>query len=150
MKFMKFKTLFLLLPLAATLPACGSFSKVVEANNTRDAQHKQFQVNRLNSLQTCYTRATTEALMHGCQMLQMQLQVDQGLTVTTNQLALPETPEQQLLKAGATLVKTAAGVELGKAVIDGLQVPTQVVDKEIPLIVDREVPVFIHTPTPVE
>lgn len=143
---MNFKLLFLLLPASVVLSACGSFSKVVEANNSRDSQHKQFQVNRLDALGTCYERATSEALMHGCQMLQMQLQVDQGFTVTPNQLALPKTPEEQLLKAGTTVIKTAAGVELGKAVIDGLQVPTQVVDKEIPLIVDREVPVFIHTP----
>lgn len=142
---MNFKSLFLLIPLVVTLPACESFSKVVEANNSRDLRHKEFQVNRLNALDTCYMRATTEALMHGCQMLQMQLQVDQGLTVTANQLPLPETPEQQLLKAGTSLVKTAAGVALGKAVVDGLQVPTQVVDKEVPIIVDREVPVFIHT-----
>lgn len=128
--------------LAVALAGCGSFEKVLKSNDSRVTEHKKFQVNRIGMVKDCYTNATTNALKHGCQMLQMQLQVEQGFTVATEKEALPETPEKQIKDGLVTAAKIGAGVKLGEAVIDGLNRPNDVV--KVPEIYEVEKPVFIE------
>ena len=126
------------------LSGCGSFKQVLDSNDDRVEQHKKFQVNRIGMVSTCYTNATTDALKHGCQMLQMQLQTEQGFTVTAEQSALPDTPEKQVKDGVISVVKIQAGVKLGEKLIDSLNRPNDVV--KVPEIYEVEKPVFFSTP----
>ena len=108
----------------------------------------KFQVNRIGMVKDCYTNATTDALKHGCQLMQMQLQAEQGFTVTSQQSALPETPEEQVKDGVISVVKIQAGVKLGEKLIDNLNRPNDVV--KVPEIYEVEKPVFFSVPvTPV-
>ena len=138
------------LSLAGLLAGCGSYGKVLETNKDRFDKRIQFQVNRIGMVNNCYSNATSDALKHGCQMLQMQLQTEQGFTVTSEQYALPATPESQIKDGIITTVKIGAGVKLGEKLIDGLNRPNDVV--KVPEIYEVEKPVFYNpalmTPAP--
>lgn len=130
------------------LSGCGSFKQVLDSNDKRVEEHRKFQVNRIGMIRDCYTYATTDALKHGCQLLQSQLQTEQGFTVTTSQSALPETPEEQVKDGVISVIKIQAGVKLGEKLIDSLNRPNDVV--KVPEIYEVEKPVFFSVPvTPV-
>ena len=130
------------------LSGCGSFKQVLDSNDDRVERHMKFQVNRIGMVKDCYTNATTDALKHGCQLMQMQLQAEQGFTVTSQQSALPETPEEQVKDGVISVVKIQAGVKLGEKLIDNLNRPNDVV--KVPEIYEVEKPVFFSVPvTPV-
>lgn len=116
----------------ATLSGCGSFKQVLDSNDSRKTEHVKFQVNRLGMIQTCYQNATTDSLKHGCQIMQSQLQTEQGFTVTAGQNALPETPENQIKDGLIDTLKVGAGVKLGEKLIDGLNRPNDVVTVKEP------------------
>lgn len=133
----------LVLASVAVLSGCGSFKQVLDSNDSRKTEHVKFQVNRLGTIETCYKYATTDSLKHGCQILQTQLNVEQGFTVTASQNALPETPEEQLKSGAMGLGKLAVGVKLGEALIEGLNKPNDVimVDKPYPIKVPQVITV---------
>ena len=124
------------------LSGCGSFKQVLDSNDSRIKEHKKFQVNRIGMVSTCYANASTDALKHGCQLLQSQLQTEQGFTVTAEQSGLPATPEDQI-KDG--LVFGVGAKLLGKTV-DALNRPNDVV--KVPEIYEVEKPVFIEPTYP--
>lgn len=130
----------------AVLSGCGSFKQVLDSNDARKTEHMKFQVNRLSMVEKCYTNATTEALKHGCQLMQMQVQTEQGFTATAGLSALPETPEEQIKSGVLSAGKIAAGVKLSESLIEGLNRPNDVITVKDPLVIDRPVPVFVHTP----
>lgn len=78
----------------------------------------------------------------------MQIQTEQGFTVTAGQMALPETPEKQLKDGLVEGAKIVGGVRIGEKLIDGLNRPNDVLTTPDPIIVDREVPVFIQPTYP--
>lgn len=130
---------------AGILSGCGSFKQVLDSNDDRVERHTKFQINRMAMIDKCYTNASTDALKHGCQLLQSQLQTEQGFTVTPQQTALPETPEQQVKDGVISVVKIQAGVKIGEKLVEGLNRPNDVV--KVPEIYEVEKPVFIHVPT---
>jgi hypothetical protein len=135
--------------MAIGLSGCGSFKKVVESNKSRKTEHMQFQVNRLSAVDKCYQRATTDNQFGLCAMMQMQLQTEQGFTVRADLDGLPETPENQLKSTAMGLGKLAVVVKLGEKLIDSLNRPNDIVDREVPVIIDREVPLVIDREVPV-
>ena len=139
-----FSKLALISLAAIGLSGCGSFKQVLDSNDGRVTAHKKFQVNRIGMISTCYANATTDALKHGCQLLQSQLQTEQGFTVVSEQSALPATPEQQIKEVVIDGAKIAAGVKIGEKLIDGLNRPNDVV--KVPEIYEVEKPTFIEVP----
>lgn len=128
------------------LTGCGSFKQVLDSNDSRITEHKKFQVNRIGMVATCYANATTDALKHGCQLLQSQLQTEQGFTVTAEQSALPATPEEQLKDGLVETVKIGVGAKLIGKTVDALNRPNDVV--KVPEIYEVEKPVFIQPTYP--
>ena len=137
------KSLIILAALA--LSGCGSFKQVLDSNDSRKTEHVKFQVNRINSIASCYTNASTDALKHGCQLMQMQLQTEQGFTVIAGQNALPDTPENQMKDGVMGLGKLAVGAKLGEKLIDSLNRPNDIV--KVPDPYEVKVPQII-TVTP--
>ena len=125
------KSIFILSSILV-LSGCGSFKQVLDSNEKRKTEHVKFQVNRMDLVKTCYTNATTDALKHGCQLMQTQLQTEQGFTVTAGQNALPETPENQIKDGLMDAGKLADGVKLGEKLIDGLNRPNDVITVKEP------------------
>ena len=125
------KSIFILSSILV-LSGCGSFKQVLDSNEKRKTEHVKFQVNRMDLVKTCYTNATTDALKHGCQLMQTQLQTEQGFTVTAGQNALPETPENQIKDGLMDAGKLAVGVKLGEKLIDGLNRPNDVITVKEP------------------
>ena len=138
------KSIFILSSILV-LSGCGSFKQVLDSNEKRKTEHVKFQVNRMDLVKTCYTNATTDSLKHGCQLMQTQLQTEQGFTVTAGQNALPETPENQIKDGLMDAGKLAVGVKLGEKLIDGLNRPNDVV--KVPDPYEVKVPQII-TVTP--
>jgi hypothetical protein len=115
-----------------SLSGCGSFKQVLDSNEKRKTEHVKFQVNRLNAISTCYQNAATDALKHGCQLLQSQLQTEQGFTVQAGLDGLPETPENQIKSGVLDTVKLGVGYKLGEKLIDGLNRPNDVITVKEP------------------
>jgi hypothetical protein len=135
------KTIPILLSILV-LSGC-SHQNVLKSNDTRKSDHLRFQLDRIKLVQDCYEKAgTSDIRWAGCQLLHAQLQVEQGFTVTSEQSALPSTPED-LAKDALSL---GAGIYLGKKTIDSLVKIPKTIDREVPLIIDREVPVFFSAP----
>ena len=133
------------------LSGCGSYQKVLSSNDARKSDHIKFQVNRISLVDRCYALATTDNQFNSCNMLHMQLQVEQGYSVTSEQSALPATPEQQIVDAAKTAATLGIGYKIGGKLIDGLNRPNDIIETPPAQIIDREVPVFIQAspiPTP--
>lgn len=128
------------------LSGCGSFKQVLDSNDKRVTEHKKFQVNRIGMVSTCYANASTDALKHGCQLLQSQLQTEQGFTVTAEQSGLPATPEDQIKDGLVETVKIGVGAKLLGKTVDALNRPNDVV--KVPEIYEVEKPVFIEPTYP--
>jgi hypothetical protein len=116
----------------SALSGC-SYNKTLESNSARLSEHRNFQVNRLNLLNTCYTNATTDIRFQGCLMLQAQLQTEQGFTVTAGTSALPKTPEELLLD----LTKLGIAGVLADTAMKGLQRDPLVINQREPVFIDR-------------
>ena len=125
------------LAVLSMLSGCGSFEKVLTSNEKRKTEHVKFQVNRIGMVKECYTNATTDALKHGCQIMQAQLQTEQGFTVRPDLDGLPETPEEQIKDGLTTAATLGIKAKVAEKIVDGLNRPNDVVTVKEPYPIDR-------------
>lgn len=136
------KSLIVLAVLA--LSGCGSFKQVLDSNEKRKTEHVKFQVNRIKLVEKCYEKATTDSRFNACNLLQSQLQTEQGFTVRAELNDLPDTPEEQIKDGLTTAATLGVKARVAEKVIEGLNRPNDVVTVKEPYPVDR--PTVIQVP----